>query len=43
MPNGNAIRDDNNVPILVWESSVDSTETVAITVDPANGAILCET
>ena len=37
-----AIRDDNNVPVLVWVSSVDGVTTVPIEVNPATGALLAE-
>ena len=38
----NAVRDDNNVVVLLWVSSVDWETPVPIQVDPTTWAILCE-
>ena len=42
MANENAIKDDNNVPVIIWQSSVDENETVMIRVNPTTWAILAE-
>lgn len=37
-----AIRDENNIPVLMWVSSVDEETPVPIEVDPSTGALKCE-
>lgn len=38
-----APRDDNNVPVALWVSSVDGETTVPIQVNPATWALQAET
>lgn len=40
---GNAIRDDNHIPVAVAVSSVDGETTIPIQINPATWAILAET
>ena len=42
MSTENAIKDENNVSAILWQSSSDPTETMMIRVNPANWAIQCE-
>lgn len=35
-------RDDNNVPALAGQSSVDSKKTVVVAVNPSNGGIIAQ-
>jgi hypothetical protein len=38
-----AVQDNNYVPVLLWQDSTDSTNTLPIKINPTTGAILCET